>query len=218
MRKILFIAPHPDDETLGCGGAILKHKNNGDQIHWLVVTSFIGNNEASQKYMRQIELVRQGYGFLGFKNLGFHPAFLDREPLSNLIKEIGEYILENSIEILYVPFRNDAHSDHQMVFDASIACSKTFRFPSVRSIRVYETLSETNFNLKPDGIGFRPNLYIDISEFTEKKLEILRYYESEIGAHPFPRSEECVEALFRLRGSEAGVLAAEGFMVLKEIQ
>jgi len=218
MKKVLFIAPHPDDETLGCGGTILKHKANGDQIYWLIVTSSAGDDLLNKKYIRQINIVNEAYEFLNFKKLSFQSAFIDREPLINVIKEIGKYVLENSIEIMYVPYRNDAHSDHQVVFDASIACSKSFRYPSVKSIRAYETLSETNFNIKPNGNCFRPNLYIDISEFVEKKIKIFRYYETEIGKYPFPRSEECIESLWKLRGSEAGVLAAESFMILKEIQ
>ena len=38
MNKVLVIAVHPDDETLGCGGTLLKHKSNNDQIHWLIAT------------------------------------------------------------------------------------------------------------------------------------------------------------------------------------
>ena len=38
MKNIIVVAPHPDDETLGCGGTLLKHSKNGDRIHWLIVT------------------------------------------------------------------------------------------------------------------------------------------------------------------------------------
>ncbi len=38
MNKILIIAAQPDDETLGCVGTLLKHKNNGDEIYWLIAT------------------------------------------------------------------------------------------------------------------------------------------------------------------------------------
>jgi len=39
MNKVLIVAVHPDDETLGAGGALLKHKANGDKIYWLIVTT-----------------------------------------------------------------------------------------------------------------------------------------------------------------------------------
>ena len=38
MRKVLVIAVHPDDETLGCGGTLLSHQSKGDEIHWLIAT------------------------------------------------------------------------------------------------------------------------------------------------------------------------------------
>ena len=38
QKIVLVIAPHPDDETLGCGGTILKHLKKKDQINWLIMT------------------------------------------------------------------------------------------------------------------------------------------------------------------------------------
>ena len=116
-----------------------------------------------------------------------------------------------------MPYRNDAHSDHAAVFDAAVACAKTFRYPSVRSVRVYETLSETEFGIRSDDPGFRPNLFIDISPFLEQKLKIMNIYASEMAEFPFPRSDTAIRAQASVRGSQSGVLAAEAFMLLKEI-
>jgi LmbE family N-acetylglucosaminyl deacetylase len=121
-------------------------------------------------------------------------------------------------DTLLVPYRNDAHSDHAAVFDAAVSCSKSFRYPSVRSVYVYETLSETEFGLRTDDPGFRPNLFVDISNFLEQKLQIMRMFEGEMLDFPFPRSETCIRAQAALRGSQAGVHAAESFMILKEIR
>ena len=38
MSKVLVVAPHPDDETLGCGGVLFRHKAEGDDIYWLIIT------------------------------------------------------------------------------------------------------------------------------------------------------------------------------------
>ena len=80
-----------------------------------------------------------------------------------------------------------------------------------------ETLSETEFApaLKED--SFIPNVYVDISEFFEKKLKIMRIFKTELGDHPFPRSERNLKALATLRGATAGCKYAEAFMLLKEI-
>ena len=48
-NKILIISPHPDDETLGCGGTILNHKDKGDEINWLIVTKMFEKNGWKKK-------------------------------------------------------------------------------------------------------------------------------------------------------------------------
>ena len=95
------------------------------------------------------------------------------------------------------------------------ACSKWFRYPSVKRVLAYETLSETNFNLNPNAT-FNPNYFIDISEYLERKLEVLAIYRSELGVFPFPRSAEAIRALATYRGSSSGFVAAEAFQLLRE--
>jgi LmbE family N-acetylglucosaminyl deacetylase len=103
-----------------------------------------------------------------------------------------------------------------MVYDATMACTKWFRYPSVEKVLVYETLSETDFMMNTDANGFRPNVFVNISDFLEKKIEIMKIYGSELSPHPFPRSENAIRALATLRGAASGVKAAEAFMLVKE--
>lgn len=222
MSTILVVAPHPDDETLGCGGTLLKHIASGDSVHWVIVTS-IGaeqgfSNERVCSRTDEIERVASAYGFAGLHFLGFPTMTLDMVPKRDLISSLSKVVQSVRAQVVYVPYRNDAHSDHAAVFDAAVSCAKNFRYPSVRSVRAYETLSETEFGLRPDDPGFRPNLFIDISPFLERKLEIMNIYASEMGEFPFPRSEITLRAQASLRGSQAGVRAAEAFMMLKEVQ
>jgi LmbE family N-acetylglucosaminyl deacetylase len=118
---------------------------------------------------------------------------------------------------IYLPYRSDIYSDHEIVFDAVSSCTKSFRYPFVKQIRVYETFFEMEFGIRPEDSGFRPNLWIDISEFLDKKIEIMKLYKGEMGEHPFPRSEQTIRALATLRDSTAGCVAAEAFISLKEI-
>jgi hypothetical protein len=80
----------------------------------------------------------------------------------------------------------------------------------------YETLSETDFSIDPDAKGFRPNVYINIADYLETKIEIAKIYASELAPFPFPRSEEALRSLAQVRGAAAGFQAAEAFMLLKE--
>jgi LmbE family N-acetylglucosaminyl deacetylase len=143
---------------------------------------------------------------------------LDRVPKADLVGALGVVVRQLGVHTLYVPYRNDAHSDHAAVFDACATCTKTFRYPSVRSVRAYETLSETEYGMKPEDPGFRPNLFVDIAEYIDQKLEIMSIYASEMAAFPFPRSDVALQAQAQLRGTQCGATAAEAFMLLKEIE
>ena len=220
-KKVLVVAPHPDDETLGCGGTLLKHKASGDKIHWLIVTGI--DEEASFSTERvsarshEIKTVSTMYGFDSVVNLNLPTTKLDILPMQQLVEMIGDAILKIGPEILYVPFPGDIHTDHKVVFQAVAACSKWFRFESIKRILAYETLSETDFATSPDINAFTPNVFIDISEFLQEKLQIMQIYKSEMGLFPFPRSEKSIIALAQIRGAAAGCEAAEAFMLLKEI-
>ncbi len=222
MSKILVIAVHPDDETLGCGGTLLKHKAMGDDVRWLIVSSmqeghgFAAN--AVETRRREIDAVSSMYGFDAVYDLGLPPAQLDEIALGRLIGSISDVFGQVEPHIVYLPFKSDIHTDHQTVFKAAYSCTKVFRFPSIRKIVMMETLSETEFSpsLKED--CFTPNLFVDITDFIERKIETMKIYKGEIGSHPFPRNEKNVRALAMFRGATAGCAYAESFMILKQIE
>jgi LmbE family N-acetylglucosaminyl deacetylase len=81
-----------------------------------------------------------------------------------------------------------------------------------------ETLSETEFSLSTKEDSFVPNVFVDISEYMDKKIEIMNTYESEMGEHPFPRSEKNIRALATYRGGASSCDYAESFMLIKEIK
>lgn len=218
-KRVVIVTPHPDDETLGCGGTILKHIAAGNEVYWLIVTKmdegYFPRNRI-EKRESEIAQVEFRYGFKKTIQLPYNAAKLDEVPSSELVSIIGNVFKEVEPNIVYVPYRNDIHSDHKVVYDATMSCTKWFRYPSIERVLVYETLSETDFIMNTDANGFKPNVFVSISEFIEKKIEIMNIYESEVAPHPFPRSEEAIRALATLRGAAAGVLAAEAFMLVKE--
>lgn len=162
-NKILVLATHPDDETLCCGGMILKHLESCDEVVWMIATTARDLNGIDQKKLKECEL------------------------------------------------------DHRKLFQSAHSCAKSFRYPFIKKILMMETLSETEFGAALPGQGFSPNVFIDISNYLEKKIEIMKMYHGEMGEHRFPRSEENMRALATLRGAISGVKYAESFMLLKEI-
>jgi N-acetylglucosamine malate deacetylase 1 len=221
IKIILCVSPHPDDETLGCGGTLLRHIAEGGHVHWLIMTKISEeagySSERIESRSDEIKRVSESFGFLSIHQAPFTTTRLDTYPKSDLVNEVSRYMLKVKPDTIYLPYRNDVHSDHEAVFDAVVSCSKSFRYPFVKRLRAYETLSETEFSIRPDRNGFIPNLWVDISQYVDRKIEIMKIYKSELGEHPFPRSEKNLRALAILRGSTAGVEAAEGFVSLKEV-
>ena len=222
MRNVLVVAPHPDDESLGCGGTLLRARAEGAAVHWLVVTAATTAGGFSEDVIttraREIESVAAAYGFTSVHQLGYPTTTLDTVPLGDLTGAIGQVVRDVAPAEVLLPFRNDVHSDHTVVFDAAVSATKTFRAPSVRSVLMYETLSETDFGVRPEAAAFRPQVFVDITGHLDRKIEILATYASEMHPFPFPRSDEAVRALATLRGAQAGVQAAESFMLVKEVR
>lgn len=217
MNTVLVIAVHPDDETLGCGGTLLKHKANGDEIHWLICTETNVDDDFYKIREEEIKKVASLYNFVSVTNLKLKTMQVDEYNTSTLIERISKVINEVKPNVIYLPFKSDVHSDHRKIFEASYSCTKTFRYPFMKKIYMMEVLSETEFALSTKEDSFIPNVFVDISIFLDKKIEIMKIFESEIEEHPFPRSERNIKALATLRGATAGCEYAESFMLLKEI-
>jgi len=222
MSIIVVVAPHPDDETLGCGGTLLHHVASGNEVHWLIATGMLcefGFTEL-QVNQRQAEIkqVSEAYSFADVHQLEFPPARLDSIPRVELISAISDVMKKVMPEIVYLPYRGDVHTDHNVVFDAVVSCTKWFRYPFVRRVLCYETISETDFELNPETRGFIPNSFVDITKYIDRKIEIAEMYQTEMGEFPFPRSAEALHSLAKLRGAACGCLAAESFFLLREIQ
>jgi len=219
MKTVLVVSPHPDDETLGCGGTLLKHRAGDDSVYWLIVTEMTRDAGYSarqiQSRKKEIDAVASRYGFKDVLQLRFATTRLDVTPMTELIEAMGEAIKKVKTDWVYVPYPHDVHTDHRAVFDAVASAAKWFRGPSIERILAYETLSETGFSLETDS-GFKPNTYINIEDHLDGKIEIMKLYQGEMGPSPFPRSEATISALATLRGAEAGFKAAEAFMLLKE--
>lgn len=217
MEKILVITPHPDDEVLGCGGTIAKYSQEGDEVYLCIVTraytpdwseEFIKNRQKEVERAKEILGVRKIY-FLDYPSLK-----IDTIPQKELSEAIFKIIKEVNPETLFVPHRGDVRKDHSLTFEASLIASRPINSPIIRIIS-YETLSESEWGNPAE--PFVPNLYVDISKTFKRKIEAMKAYQSELKEFPHPRSLETIEALAKKRGSEAGLLMAEAFKLIREI-
>jgi len=217
--KTIIIAPHPDDEVLGAGGTLLRRKAEGATVAWLIVTGITAETGWSEDKIKQradeIKQVTALFGFDSVFELNFPTTQLDQVPMSDLVGAISNVFKTFEPEEVFVPHPSDVHTDHCVVFNAVASCTKWFRYPSVKRVLAYETLSETDFGLGTSQ-AFQPNVFIDIEPYLDDKLRAMDIYASEVGEFPFPRSHEAIRALASLRGVASGFKAAEAFELLRE--
>jgi N-acetylglucosamine malate deacetylase 1 len=220
MNKVAIIAPHPDDETLGCGGTILKHIENGDQVFWIIVTSgkdnIIFKNVDLERYQNNIDSVAETYKFTEVVRLELPVVRLDTIPEYSIYESISGALRSIKPNIVYMPNLNDVHSDHQIIARIMISCTKNFRFPYIERIYMYETISETDYAAPLQNHAFVPNYFVDITDYFERKVNIMQLYTTEIMPEPSPRSVHAITGLAAFRGGRISALYAEAFVLLFE--
>ena len=90
INRIIVVSPHPDDETLGCGGSLLRHLAEGDQIHWLIMSTINQDSGFSKERIevrsKEITQVANSYNFSSLKQADFTTTQLDKYPKSLLIE------------------------------------------------------------------------------------------------------------------------------------
>lgn len=221
MKKVLVFAVHPDDETLGCGGTLLKHKKSKDETFWLIGTNLskeAGYSELQiSKRKEEIKKVAKEYSFKDVFQLDFPTTTLHKFDISILINSYKDIIHKVKPEIIYLPYHADAHSDHRVAFSAMAPVLKSFRLPELKQSYMMETISETDYPFPDSDYTFKPDTFSVVDEFFEQKIEIMNYYQSEVMAGHLPRSESSIRALARFRGSQANSQYAESFKLIKQI-
>jgi N-acetylglucosamine malate deacetylase 1 len=218
--KILFIAPHADDETIGAGGTIVRHVAKGDKVFWCIVTQGYTptwSQETLQKARGQIDSVEKFYGFKGVYRLGFPTVKLNTVPHMELCSAIQKIIEEVKPDIVYTTSRNDANLDHRIVYNCTLVATRPLPGNSVSRVLSYEIGFTNHFGV-PSGAGiFQPNVFIDISGQIETKLNAMRIYETELRPSPHPRNIESLKLLAQERGLCFGYAAAECFELVREL-
>ncbi len=222
-KQILIIAPHNDDDILGCGGIMAKHQNKGVDIYVVIVTN--GHLGAPELFKKGgTEKVRkealEAHRYLGIKKtffLDFPAPRLDTIPSYKLSIEIEKIIRDNIITDLFIPHRGDIHKDHRITFEAALVAARPINNNPVKRIYAYETLSETEWAAPFGDDAFIPTVFEDISSFIEIKKNAFKFFTTQIKKFPHPRSLESIENLSKIRGATVGFKNAEAFMLIREI-
>lgn len=211
--NVLIFAPHNDDEVLGVGGTICKLASQGHSVIVCEVTS-------GPKYKMMQEEARKAHEKLGVKKsvfLNLPYIRLKQMDTVEINRAISDVVNDVKPEMVFVPFIGDMHLDHREVTESALVAVRPVNGCSVHTVYMYETLSETGWNIPNSERSFIPDTWFDISPFVDRKIEAMQCYESQIRVYPNPRSGEGIKALAMYRGSMVGVEYAESFMTVRNI-
>jgi len=221
-QRLLVVAPHADDEAYGCAGTIAKAKAMGGDV--FVIVGSVGNLQHYNQGQPTVtgetrtEEVRASMELLGVD--GYEILYtetdrhlrLDAVPQRDLIRLLerdAAYAIDKvrpTVILLPAPSFNQ---DHRALFQAGFAACR----PHARQQKpfVNHVLSCDAVQLGWREMPFHPDVYVDISEYLDVKLQALSCHRSQLRPDPDLGSLENVERLARLRGAEIGVSAAEAF-------
>ncbi|MFT5511500.1 MAG: LmbE family N-acetylglucosaminyl deacetylase [Hyphomicrobiaceae bacterium] len=222
-QTVLVVAAHPDDEVLGCGGTIRRHVEGGDRVEVMFLADGVGArapvNADSDIRLRRAAAERAALtlGTSPPRFLAFPDNRLDSVPLLDIVQAVETVISEVLPAVLYVHHGGDLNVDHRIAHQAAVTACRPLPGACVRAIYAFETPSSTEWGTESMGENFRPQRIVDISSVLDRKIEALREYDEEVRMFPHPRSIEGIHALTQLRGCQAGLTAAEAFVVIRDI-
>ena len=223
-KKILTFFAHPDDETVTTGATINKLSKNGCRVYTAIPSTGVNarknilNKKTRDKKL--LNLRRDTYealSIIGIKKSDiifgkFSDNELDKNTLLELIHWLEKIIDKLKPDAIFTHHRYCTNIDHQYCHEACIVATR----PSINShIPVFcgEVPIETGY-LKPS--KWEPNFYVNVSvDDVKAKIKAMQKFKDEVRTDPHPRSPEVLKSLAKVRGSEAGFLFAESFMIQK---
>ncbi len=220
-RRVLVVAAHADDEVLGCGGALIRHADEGCEIGAVFLTDGVGSRPSAGHKEAAIRLysMERALHILGVsshKRFDFPDNALDTVSLLSIAKAVETFCEDwGSPDIVYTHHPGDLNVDHQLAYRSVMTCFRPQPNSSARPSQIlsFEVLSSTGWRGATDGCGFLPNYYVDITATLGRKLEALKAYADEMRPWPHARSFQATEHLARFRGAMVGLEAAEAFCV-----
>jgi N-acetylglucosamine malate deacetylase 1 len=222
MNRVIVIAPHADDEILGCGATIAKHIQNGDYVIVIIATNaHVGApqlfSENDIKNVRNEAL--NAHTILGVNEtifLDFPAPALNSFPEYKISLELSLQFQKYNPSHLYLPHPGDIHQDHKAIYRAGLVAARPQGKLKIRNIYCYETMSETEWTPLQEK-PFIPNHFVNVTEVYSKKEIAIRCYKSQLKEYPHPRSLQALEALAKFRGATISVDRAEAFIVERQI-
>jgi LmbE family N-acetylglucosaminyl deacetylase len=198
--NILAVGPHPDDIEFGCGGTLIKYAQKGNDVSLLILTDGSYGGDPQARKAEQEEAAR----FIGAKGL-YWGGYRDTE-LScrrELIVKIDEVIEKVKPDVFFLNFWADVHQDHRAAAQAAVSASRY-----IKEVLFYEV---------PSTQHFEPDVFVDIKDVLDKKLQLLGLHSSQINRTRIENLSilESAQSCANFRGFQGRVKYAEGFKAVR---
>jgi LmbE family N-acetylglucosaminyl deacetylase len=218
--RVLVIAAHPDDEVIGAGGTIARHVAQGDEVYWCIVTQGYSPPWSEERVAAALPQVKNVQEVLGIKEVffcGFPTVKLNTVPYMELSAALQRVVDRVRPTVVYTTPPSDINQDHRIVYDCTLVATRPLPGCSVRRLLAYEIAPSARFGQPAGCSPFVPNVFVDISEYLDKKLEAMSCYKTQLREPPHPRSLEGLRVLAAERGLSVGQKAAECFQLIREL-
>lgn len=224
--RILVVAAHPDDEVLGCGGTLARALTQGARISVLFLGEGVSarfpfgkydSAEFHQQTAQRAEEARKALAVLGVNDVVFGNRLccqFDSLPVLSIVKEIEEHIHRFKPTMLFTHNPSEVNVDHRITFEAVEIAGRPTQADTPKEIYAFEIVCSGNWTFDS---SFKPNVYVDITDYWDRKMQAWHCYAGETRAFPFPRSDAGLLALAQFRGMSAGVERAEAFRLLRKV-
>ena len=227
-KKVLIIAAHPDDELIGCGATLIKHKKKKDEISSIFISDgVIGklDPKSGKKIINNKILNREAMALRVAKKLKIKNVFFLRYPNLNLhnsnkleiVKKLIEKINTIKPDIVYIHSKSDLNPDHRIANECSITALRPTLKKNPKEIYAFEIPSSTDGALYQFGI-FKPNVYVDIKNEIKEKISLLNFYKRELWKYPHPLSKKFLLNFASIAGSSCNLSFAERFETIRLIK
>jgi len=222
--NVLVIAAHPDDEVLGVGGTVLKHIEKGNEVNCLImgegITSrFNSRIEAPKNELNKLkEKCLKSGEILGYSNIDFFDLpdnRFDSKNLLDIVKIIEKKLDTYKPNVIYTHFDGDLNIDHKITAQAVLTACRPLPNNIITELLSFDTASATGWGFSSN--YFKPNVFIDITDQIEIKLNAMSVYDSEIFEYPHPRSIKALKIRASFWGSQVGIKYAEAFQLNRQI-
>ena len=215
-HRVLVIAAHPDDEVLGVGGTLIRHFKSGDEVHVAIVCSAQSIRYREGEHDQPGDSQRAGY-YLGARvaGLGFPDQRLDAGSNLELIQALEREVREFQPDIVYTHHWGDVNADHVRIAEAMDVATRPYAAPWIQRLYAFHTPSSSEWTASGRDRPFSPNVFSNITEELDRKLDAMRCYQSELRPYPHPRSLRSLRERAALWGSVANLKAAEPLVLLR---